>query len=170
MSEAEARPFLEEGERHLQSGDFAVAERAFTRAVELAPDSAVAHNKLGVVFAHQRRFDEAISRFNRAAALAPVYAPAYSNLGNAYREKGQLAEALAAYQRAVAIDPDYWVAHQNLGILYKQMGRVAEAVEHFKQATRLSARRAASPVRGRRRGCLPMVLLAVVFAAALVLR
>lgn len=172
MGETEARPFLEQGERHLQAGDHAGAERAFARAVELAPDSAVAHSKLGVALAHQGRLDDAIGRFNRAIALAPAYAPAYSNLGSAYREQGRLAEALAAYERAVAIDPDYWVAHQNLGVLYKQMGRVGEAVEHFKRATRLSVRQprrtggAGGPAR---RGCLPVVLFAALLAAAAIL-
>lgn len=173
MGETEARPFLDEGERHLQAGDHAAAERAFAQAVELAPDSAVAHSKLGVALAHQGRLDDAIGWFNRAIALAPRYAPAYSNLGNAYREQGRLAEALAAYERAVAIDPDYWVAHQNLGVLYKQMGRVGEAVAHFKQATRLSVRQ---PHRSRgaggraRWGCLSAMLLAALLAAAAVLR
>lgn len=169
MGEAEARPFLDEGERHLQSGDFAAAEHAFARAVELAPDSAVAHSKLGVALAHQSRLDEAVSRFNHAIAVAPSYAPAYSNLGNAYRAKGMLPEALAAYQRAVTIDPDYWIAHQNLGILYKQMGRVGEAVEHLKRATRLSVRHAGPVARATRRGCLPAAVLLILVAAAILI-
>jgi len=151
MNRPEVDPLLEEGERHLQAADYAAAEAAFRRAVEAAPDSGVAHSKLGVALAHQGRLDEAIAEFSKAVALEPTYAPAYSNLGNAYRALGRLGEALTAYERALAVDPDYWIAHQNLGALYKQMGRVGEAVAHFKAATRLSARRAAAD---RRRGCL----------------
>ena len=156
MGEPEARHFLEEGERHLQSGDHQAAERAFTRAVEVAPDSALAHSKLGVTFANQGRTDLAIAQFNKAIAVQPGYAPAYSNLGNVYREKGMQTEALMAYERALAIDPDYWVAHQNVGALYKEMGRVGEAVEHFKKAMRLSAKRPAP--RAVRRGCLSQIV------------
>lgn len=173
MGEAEARPFLEEGERYLQTGDYAAAERAFAQAVAAAPELAVAHSKLGVTLAHQGRHDAAIAQFSRAIALQPGYAPAYSNLGNAYREQGLANEALAAYQRALAIDPDYWVVHQNLGILYKEMGRVGDAVEHLKKATRLSARRPTKPGEpGQRRGCLGTALLGLavvlVLAAALI--
>lgn len=163
MSDADARPLLEEGERHLQAGDFAAAERAFARAVEFSADSAVAHSKLGVALAQQGKIDEAIGLFSKALALQPGYAPAYSNLGNAYRQKGMLDEAAAAYERAVAVDPDYWVAHQNLGALYKQMGRMADAVEHLKKATRLSMRR---PAKGGTRtrprlGCLSAVVVLI---------
>ncbi|HEY6102129.1 MAG TPA: tetratricopeptide repeat protein [bacterium] len=157
MSEAEAKPFLDAGEAHLRAGEFAAAERAFRDAVDAAPDSALAHSKLGVALAQQRRLDEAIGEFSRAVALQPSYAPAHSNLGNAYREKAMTAEAVASYERAVALDPDYWIAHQNLGALYKEMGRVGDAVEHFKKATRLSMRQPTGDGGGTRRrlGCLP---------------
>ncbi len=170
MGEAEAKPFLDAGEAHLSAEEFAAAERAFREAVAAAPDSPVAHSKLGVALARQGRLDEAIAEFSRAVALHPGYAPAYSNLGNAYREKGMTAEAIAAYERAVAVDPDYWIAHQNLGALYKQLGRVGEAVEHFKKATRLSMRQPLPSGAGagtkRRAGCLPGLIAA---AAAVVL-
>ncbi len=161
MGEAEARPFLEAGERALNAGNSPAAEAAFRSAVAAAPESAVAHSKLGVVLAQQGALDAAIAEFSRAIALHPGYAPAFSNLGNAYREKGMIEEALAAYERAVAIDPDYWIAHQNLGALYKQTGRVSEAVEHFKKATRLSTRRPQTQggVGRRRLGCLPPAAL-----------
>ncbi len=170
MGDAEARPFLEEGERHLSAGDYQAAERAFARAIEAAKDSASAHSKRGVALAHQGQYDEAIAEFSRAIALQPGYASAYSNLGNAYREKGMLAEAVAAYERALAIDPDYWVAHQNLGILYKQLGRVGEAVAEFKKATRLSVRQ--QPKSTTRRGCLAptAALLALVALLVAILR
>lgn len=159
MGDAEAKPFLEAGERHLEAREFASAEQAFRSAVAAAPESPVAHSKLGVALARQGHLDGAISEFTKAVSLHPGYAPAYSNLGNTYREKGMLQEALAAYERAVALDPDYWVAQQNLGALYKEMGRMGEAVEHFKKATRLSMRRPArTGMGGRRLGCLPAVL------------
>jgi Flp pilus assembly protein TadD len=162
MGDVEAKPFLDAGERGLAAGEYAAAEQAFARAVELAPDSAMAHSKHGVTLAHLGRIDDALAEFSRAIALAPGYAPAYSNLGNVYREKGLLAEAVAAYERAVAIDPDYWIVHQNLGGLYKRMGRVSEAVAEFKKATRLSVRQ---PTPGARRGCLGTAALMTLLIA-----
>jgi len=169
MDTGAIQPLLDEGERLLGRGELESAERTFRSAVRTAPDSAVAHSKLGVALAQQSRADEAIAEFNADVALQPTYAPAYSNLGNVYREKGMLAEALAAYERALAIDPEYWIAHRNLGILYKQMGRLVDAVEHFKKATRLSVRSPPDPAK-QRRGCLAgsaVLLGGVVLAAAL---
>lgn len=171
MDASALQPLLDEGERHLDGGDFAAAERTFRQAVALAEDSAIAHSKLGVALAQQRRFDDAVAEFTRALALQPTYAPAYSNLANVYREKGMFAEALAAYERALSLDPEYWVAHRNLGILYKQMGRLADAVDHFKKATRLSVRQPSDTA--KRRGCLPgtaIFLAGAVLATVLVRR
>jgi tetratricopeptide (TPR) repeat protein len=162
MDKAGFQLLLDEGERFLQVGDNAAAERTFRLAVASASDSPIARSKLGVALAQQGRLDDAIAEFTKAVAMTPAYAPAFSNLGNAYRERGRLAEALAAYERALAIDPEYWVAHQNLGVLYKQMGRLGEAVEHFKKATKMSVRQ--PPGTARRRGCLAAPAVMVVGA------
>lgn len=162
MGEAEARPFLEEGEEHLTAGNYAAAQRAFERAIEAAPDQAVAYSKLGVALAQQGQHDAAIAQFSRALQLQPGYAPAFSNLGNAYKAKSMLVEAMTAYERALAIDPDYWIAHQNLGVIYKEMGRIAESVDELKKAARLSMRQRPKGETGRpsRIGCLgPAALL-----------
>lgn len=178
MARNPADRYLTEGEQHLEAGEWPRAEAAFRRAVEVAPTSAVAHSKLGVALANQRRLQEAEQAFSRAVSLDPRYAPAWSNLGNVYRETGRSEEALQAYERAVAADPDYWIAHQNLGALYKQMGRTGEAIASFKRATRLQLK---APIRrtaggpAPRIGCLGrtavlLLTLAAVAAALLVLR
>ena len=46
------------------------------RAVELAPESASAHNDLGVMLAQQNQLDEAIGHFRQAIRLAPDFAEA----------------------------------------------------------------------------------------------
>ncbi len=174
MPQPPVDPILAEGEKHLEARAWPEAETAFRRAVEAAPNSAVAHNKLGVALVHQRRLNEAEQAFARAVTVDPRHAPAWSNLGNIYRETGRKDEALQAYERAIAADPDYWIAHQNLGGLYKEMGRTSEAIAAFKKATRLSIK---APIRGPagaarpRIGCLgrSAVILVVVAGAATVL-
>ncbi|MDR7554874.1 MAG: tetratricopeptide repeat protein [Armatimonadota bacterium] len=169
MSEGSDRAahHLDEGERHLEAGEWEAAEAAFRRAIESDGSSHVAYSKLGVALARQRRLDEAEQAFAKAVSLNPRYAPAWSNLGNVYRETGRLDQALEAYQRAIAVDPDYWIAHQNLGGLYKQLGRTAEAIASLRRATKLSLRASVRPPRageGRRMGCVGMVVM--VFAVA----
>lgn len=169
MGEPEAKPFLEDGEKFLAAGDYEAAQRAFERAVEAAPELAVAHSKVGVALAQQGQHDAAVARFSRALQLNPHYAPAYNNLGNAYKAKGMPNEAIAAYQRALAIDPDYWIAHQNLGVVYKETGRIAESVDELKKATRLSARRPRGETGTGPRGCLRPAAGALLVMAGAVL-
>jgi tetratricopeptide (TPR) repeat protein len=153
---------LDEGERHLEAGDWEAAEAAFRRAIESDTSSHVAYSKLGVALARQRRLGEAEQAFAKAVSLNPRYAPAWSNLGNVYRETGRLQQALEAYQRAIAADPDYWIAHQNLGGLYKQLGRTGEAIASLRRATKLSLRASVRPTRtgeARRVGCLGVAVV-----------
>lgn len=172
MEQNRTQAYLAEGEKHLWSGEWPEAEAAFRRAVEASPSSAVAHSKLGVALAHQRRLNEAEQAFARAVAIEPRYAPAWSNLGNVYRETGRLDQALEAYERAVAADPDYWIAYQNLGGLYKQMGRTSEAIASLRKATKLSMRaslRQPEAGGGRRPGCLGGAAIVLLLAGAGVL-
>jgi tetratricopeptide (TPR) repeat protein len=167
-------PHLVEGEKHLESGDWKAAEKAFQQAAEANPKSAAARSKLGVALAHQRRLEEAEEEFRRALTIDPRYAPAWSNLGNVYRESGRTEQALEAYKRAVDADPDYWIAHQNLGGLYKQMGRTSEAIASLRRATKLSVRGALrpSPQERRRPGCMggaSMLVLVMVIVGILYL-
>src|SRR5207244_842851 len=67
----------------LGKSDVLAAERAFRRAVELAPKSAVAHSNLGVSLQYQGDLDGAIAEFRTALALRPSYAGAHDNLLNA---------------------------------------------------------------------------------------
>lgn len=174
MKQQPTNPFLAEGEKHLEGGDWQAAEGAFRKAIDANPSAVAAHSKLGVALAQQRRLAEAEQEFARAVSLDPRYAPAWSNLGNVYRETGRTEQALEAYQKAVDADPEYWIAHQNLGGLYKQLGRTSEAIAALRRATRLSVRGALRPSgQGQRRpGCLggaAAILFVLIGAAALVL-
>jgi len=168
-------PYLIEGEKLLESGDWEAAEQAFRKAVEADEKSPAAHSKMGVALVHQRRLQEAEEEFARALTLDPRYAPAWSNLGNVYRESGRLEHALEAYKKAVDADPDYWIAHQNLGGLYKKMGRTSEAIASLRRATKLSVRGALRPSAQERRrpGCMggaTAAAIALVIAALYLLR
>ena len=184
MKTSPADTFVAEGEKHLDAGEWAYAEAAFRRAVEVDPTSAAALSKLGVALIRQRRMGEAEQAFARAVGVDPKHAPAWSNLGNVYQEAGRTDEALAAYQRAIAADPDYWLAYENLAALYKKLGRTSEQIAAQKKATRLKLSARAPATRqgtagsrgtaegGRRLGCLgrAAVVLTLLGAAAYALR
>ena len=84
------------------------AEGFLRRAVELSPDLAVAHVRLGRVLGRLGRHEEAASRFKNALVLGPdsvleYYAQLF--LGGEERQLGHLAEARTAFERAIALFP-----------------------------------------------------------------
>ena len=90
-----------------RQGKFDLAETAARKAVELQPDSARAHRRLGIALYHQGRFKEAIASHRQDTRLAPTdfWAPYF--LGKALQASGQFDEAIAAYRQSLELKPDY---------------------------------------------------------------
>ena len=132
-----AQQLLADGERLLDIGRVEEARQKFWECLRLQPDSAPAHNKLGVCYARLQQWEKAREQFLTALSIDAAYAPAHSNMGNLHREAGRLDDAVAAYMEALRHDPDYYIAHHNLGVVYKQQGKIDEAVSHLKRAHRL---------------------------------
>ena len=82
---------------------------------EGGPQSAEAHNWLGVALATKSDFPGAIAEFRKAIALDPKYGRAYTNLGSALAQSGDYAEAVEVFQKALALEPNSIGAHLNLG-------------------------------------------------------
>jgi len=93
-----------------QEGALAV----YRRALEMNPDSAVAHNNLALCLNDRRQFDEAIAVYSQALELRPDYAAAYSGLGLALGGKNRVDEAIDAFEKAVALAPRAYRYHYNL--------------------------------------------------------
>lgn len=134
---ARAKAALTEGERLLDVGDFDAAEAKLREALDLQPESAHIHNKLGVCYIRQQREEEARHEWTRALELDPGHAPAHSNIGNLHQQAGRLDAAKAAYLEALRHDPEYYIAHHNLGAVYRKMGRIGDAVKQLRRANRL---------------------------------
>jgi tetratricopeptide (TPR) repeat protein len=84
------------------------AAQAYSKAIELKPDSAGYHNNYGLTLARLKKFDEAQAELNKAAALDPPSAAHYYyNLGAVYVNAGQSGPAEAAFKKAIDTNPDY---------------------------------------------------------------
>jgi spermidine synthase len=74
---------LEQGSALLGSRRYADAAATLRAAIDLMPDSAEAHNDLGVALASMGRIGEATAHFQRAVSLKPDFAEARRNLEQA---------------------------------------------------------------------------------------
>src|SRR5207245_4905061 len=77
----------------------------YHQALHLKPDSAEAHNNLGLVLDNRGQHAEAIEHYRHALHIKPVAAEVHTNWGNVLAQEGKLAEAVEHYQRSLQIDP-----------------------------------------------------------------
>jgi len=98
-----------------------------SRAAELSPEDAEAHNNLGVALYETGRVEDAIRAYRAALKIRPKYASPYGNLGNALARAGRIAEAVPCYRRALELNPRFAEAHTGLGSVLFRLDRIAEA-------------------------------------------
>jgi len=108
------------------------ALETFQRAVKVGPDSAEAHNWLGVALATKSDLPGAILEFRKAVELDPKYGRAYSNLGSTLAQSGDYTEAVKVFRQALAIEPNNVGAHLNLGTALRETGDLDGALEHLR--------------------------------------
>ncbi len=143
----EIEKLYEEALGHLEAWNLDEAERCLEQVIDLDPEYARAHNKLGVVFARRKDLRQAEDCFNQAIALNSQLASAHSNLGNIYAERGWTDRAKTAYERALLLDPDNPTATHNLGVLYRKSGDYGKGIDLMKQASKSERNRFRDEVR-----------------------
>ena len=110
----------------------------FEHALKVAPENDIPHINLGLEFASQRKFDQALSHYNRALQLNPKYSKTYSNLGIALKMMGRLDDAITNYRRAIELEPGYTEAYNNLGNALRLQGKLDEAADCLRRALALN--------------------------------
>ncbi len=103
------------------------------------PESAIAHNNLGVYYDSLGQTDAALVEY-QAAAKNGGTGDAWFNLGVALMHSKQSVEAIDAFTHAVALRPDYVLAQLNLGALLTDAGDTKGAVDHLLKAQALDPR------------------------------
>jgi serine/threonine-protein kinase len=117
--------------------DWAEAERAFKRALELNPGYASAHNQYGGFLCTMGRFAEAQIEMDRAYELDPL--SPYLHVGTVWPLyfARQYDQAIERFRLIVAMNPDFPNAYLNLGWAYAQRGMFQEAIDALSKARSL---------------------------------
>lgn len=116
------------------------AEDAFRRSLELDPDSAEAHDGLGVALRKRASLDDALFHHMRAASLLHVRAQTHSNLGITLAQRGEIDWAIRAFEVAAKLAPEEPFPHRCLARLYFSARKDrAKAREHAAHMLRLRA-------------------------------
>lgn len=103
------------------------AEKEFTQAVKLNPNSSDAHLWRGVFLAQMGRSDEAISEIKLAESLDPLSLAVHVNAGWVYYLARRNDQAVQEWRKILDIDPHFKVTHASIWIAYikqAEMGTV----------------------------------------------
>ncbi len=120
--------------------DWAGADAAFQKALEIAPQSSVVLLGASSLDASLGRFDEAVALNRRAVEIDPLSVVAHLSMGMHAYYAGQLSAAMDAYQKTLAISPDDPEAHYLLGLVYLERSQAQQALAEFQKDQRGSQR------------------------------
>jgi tetratricopeptide (TPR) repeat protein len=114
------------------------AETAFKKALDIDPDSAEAHDGLGVAYRAQKRPEEAVHEHMQSIALLHYRPQTHINLGLALAETGQFDWAIRAFEVALEQYPHNPFPHRCLAHIYRRAKNDPEkAAEHVARARQL---------------------------------
>jgi len=118
--------------------DWAGAEQAYRRAIELNPSYPHAHHWYALYLTIPRRFDEAFAHMRRAEELDPLSPQIKRAKGRLYYWAGQFDRAIAQWQMTLELEPEFPQVHYGLALAYTQKGMYEAAIAAHRRAIAVS--------------------------------
>jgi DNA-binding winged helix-turn-helix (wHTH) protein/tetratricopeptide (TPR) repeat protein len=117
--------------------DAAGADHEFRRAIELNPNSSVAHHWYATYLGSLGRNTEALAEIQRAQALDPASKSTLADEGDILWSSGRRQEGTALLKQLEASEPDFVSPHRYLKTAYFASGDYAHYLEEWKQEATL---------------------------------
>ena len=118
-----------------QRNDLPAMKRHLDKALELAPNSALALTNMGNYYAKQNQPTEARTWFAQAAGLDPQDPFAQIGVGIQSVRLKEMDKAVEHLMQAVTLKPDFVEAHLLLAAIYDQAGKKDEAKKYLDSAS-----------------------------------
>jgi tetratricopeptide (TPR) repeat protein len=135
-----ASTYIEKGWHKISAGEYAEADAALAKALELAPNDPQAESLLGWSLMLQDRLDDALLSFQRVLVREPANALARVNVGYICLKKRIFGEAIEHLSRAIRLDNDKKAtlyAHFYLGLVYLEREMFEDAQTFFQKTLAL---------------------------------
>ena len=137
--------FVRAGNEFFKAGDTDNAIQEYRRALELNPNNAEAHLRLGfLMYNAKRMYEEGMSHYNQALKANPNDPRIHHDLGMALLHQRQfdraiehLSQALQGMPNGLDIQYNLVGMHFNLALAYSFAERPEEAITHFSEVVRL---------------------------------
>lgn len=118
--------------------DLNSAEKAYNKAIELAPDEIDSYYNLGLVYIDKKIYDKAIDCFETVLQKDNNDSNAYFSIGLCYFKEGKLDGAKYYFQRTIDLNDEDIYAQFYIGNILKEQGNNDEAREKFHKVLELS--------------------------------
>jgi tetratricopeptide (TPR) repeat protein len=135
-----ASTFIEKGWSLISLGEYEGAEKALTRALQLAPDDPQSESLLGWAQMLQEKYDDALLNFQKVLMRQPANALARINVGYICLKKRIFGEAIEHLSKAIRLDNDRKAtlyAHFYLGLVYLEREMYEDAQTFFRKTLQL---------------------------------
>jgi DNA-binding winged helix-turn-helix (wHTH) protein/TolB-like protein/Flp pilus assembly protein TadD len=126
------------GLRLFYEWDWAGAERAFKRAMELDPTYAEPHELYSYLLRNMERFDEAFAEIRKAQELNPVSILISGAYGVTLWNARRYDQAIEELNKTLELDPNFAATRYALGLAYAHNGMYEKAVAESNKAVTLS--------------------------------
>lgn len=120
----------------LQDKKYLRAEKALLTILRIDERNATAYNRLGILYAKQQAYKDAIECFEIAQSLEPS-ASSLHNVGLIYLETGAYEKASLAFEQALSIENDLPARHIAYAKVQEKLGRTKKMIESLERAVEL---------------------------------
>ncbi len=97
------KTYMQMGNMFAYQKDFKKAEVAFKKAIEMAPNFALAHFNIATLYSQTGRFDKALENYDTTVKLDPSFAEAYKNRAIIYYMEEKYEKSLANFEKYLSL-------------------------------------------------------------------
>jgi TolB-like protein/Tfp pilus assembly protein PilF len=115
--------------------DWQNAKKEFSRAIELNPGCAIAHQRLAQYFNLVSNFAEAMREYAVALDLDPLSPTICSSVAFEFFLMGDYDQAIQQAEKSLEIDPNHPPTHYLLGWVHQRRGDFSKALDSFERVT-----------------------------------
>jgi tetratricopeptide (TPR) repeat protein len=116
------------------------AEKALLTILKIDEKNAAAYNRLGILYAKQREYKDAIDCFEIASSIEPS-ASSLHNLGLIYYETENYQKAATAFEQAIKLEDDLAARHIAYAKVQEKLGNDKMMLQELEKATELEPNR-----------------------------
>ncbi len=127
------------GNNYLREEQYDEAEKEFTKAIAVDPNSSDIYMKLAIACLGQNKIDMALQKVEYSLKLDPDGVLANYLAGTIYQQKGELEKALSYYGKTTEIDKKFALGYQGTGDIYRLQKKWDLALENSKKAIEMNS-------------------------------